>query len=95
MHGFGVFSWADGRQYEGQYVDDKKEGHGIFTWPDSRKYDGMWINGKQEGAGIYYNQKGEMKYGLWSSGKRDKWITKEEYDKYEKARVKESYGKAI
>jgi len=42
MHGKGVFSWADGRKYEGDYFDDKKQGQGIFTWPDGRKYDGEW-----------------------------------------------------
>ena len=46
MHGFGVYTWADGRLYEGHYVDDKKEGHGVFVWPDGRKYDGAWMNGK-------------------------------------------------
>ena len=46
MEGKGKFDWPDGRRYEGQYTDDKKEGHGIFTWPDGRKYDGAWINGK-------------------------------------------------
>jgi hypothetical protein len=65
MHGYGVFTWADGRKYEGQYFDDKKEGRGVFTWPDQRKYDGLWVNGKQEGPGIYYNQKGEARYGKW------------------------------
>ena len=40
MHGSGVFTWADGRRYEGEYVDDKKEGHGVFKWPDGRQYDG-------------------------------------------------------
>ena len=24
MHGFGIYSWPDGRKYEGNYVDDKK-----------------------------------------------------------------------
>ena len=65
MHGYGLFTWADGRKYEGQYFDDKKEGRGVFTWPDQRKYDGLWVNGKQEGPGIYYNQKGEARYGKW------------------------------
>ena len=27
-HGIGVFTWADGREYEGSYVNDKKEGGG-------------------------------------------------------------------
>jgi len=26
MEGHGVFTWPDGRRYEGEYVDDKKEG---------------------------------------------------------------------
>ena len=55
MHGFGVYTWKDGRKYEGQYYMDKKQGHGIYTWPDGRKYDGMWKNGKQEGKGICYD----------------------------------------
>ena len=30
MHGQGLYKWPDGRQYEGQYVDDKKEGYGVY-----------------------------------------------------------------
>ena len=26
MHGSGKFTWADGRQYVGEYFEDKKEG---------------------------------------------------------------------
>jgi hypothetical protein len=32
MHGHGIFTWSDGRKYEGAYIDDKKEGYGIFEW---------------------------------------------------------------
>lgn len=53
MEGSGTFSWPDGRKYEGDYVDDKKEGQGIFYWPDGRKYEGGWKNGKQHGKGYY------------------------------------------
>ena len=28
------------RQYEGNYVDDKKDGYGIYTYPDGRCYKG-------------------------------------------------------
>jgi hypothetical protein len=42
MHGVGIFTWHDGRRYEGEYFDDKKQGQGVFTWPDGRKYDGQW-----------------------------------------------------
>jgi hypothetical protein len=30
MEGKGIFKWADGRYYEGPYVNDKKEGYGVF-----------------------------------------------------------------
>lgn len=46
MDGYGVFSWSDGRRYEGEYREDKKEGYGVFNWPDGRKYKGNWKNGK-------------------------------------------------
>ena len=42
----GFYQWADGRSYEGQYVDDKKQGSGKYTWPDGRYYDGDWQDGK-------------------------------------------------
>lgn len=53
-----MFQWPDGRRYEGQYVDDKKEGKGTFLWPDGRKYEGGWKNGKQHGIGYYTSAKG-------------------------------------
>ena len=40
MNGNGVIKWKDGKQYTGQYVDDKKHGNGIFEWADGRKYMG-------------------------------------------------------
>ena len=40
MHGKGIFTWLDGRRYEGEYIEDKKSGFGIFLWPDGRKYEG-------------------------------------------------------
>jgi len=45
MHGKGVFTWLDGRKYEGEYYDDKKHGKGTFTWPDGKKYQGDWLYG--------------------------------------------------
>jgi hypothetical protein len=53
MHGKGVFAWPDGRRYEGEYIDDKKQGFGIFFWPDGRQYIGQWGHGKQHGRGTF------------------------------------------
>ena len=75
MNGKGKFEWPDGRIYDGEYKNDKKEGHGDFTWPDGRKYDGNWKNGKQDGEGKFYNPKiKQWKKGIWKEGKRIKWI---------------------
>ena len=40
MHGRGIFTWLDGRLYNGEYFQDKKQGFGEFSWPDGRKYTG-------------------------------------------------------
>jgi hypothetical protein len=46
MEGMGVYTWADGRKYEGEYKDDKKHGFGIYLWADGRLYQGYWFRGK-------------------------------------------------
>ena len=93
MHGKGVFTWADGRKYEGEYYDDKKQGHGIFHWPDGRQYDGYWMSGKQQGVGIYFNAKKEVRFGRWDNGKRVKWISEDEHNA-EVHRLREDADKA-
>jgi hypothetical protein len=42
MHGKGIYTWKDGRKYEGEYKNDKKDGYGEYTWIDGRKYAGQW-----------------------------------------------------
>lgn len=32
MHGRGIYTWKDGRRYEGEYLNDRKHGFGIYTW---------------------------------------------------------------
>lgn len=36
MNGRGIYYWPDGRSYEGEYSNDKKQGYGIYIWPDGR-----------------------------------------------------------
>ena len=73
MDGEGLFMWADGRKYNGQYKEDKKHGYGVFEWPDGRKYKGEWDNGKQHGKGVFVNADNTEKEGIWNDGKRVKW----------------------
>ena len=53
MQCHGIYIYADGVRYDGQYLNDKKEGYGLYYWTDGRKYEGWWHNGKQHGLGIY------------------------------------------
>ena len=32
MNGKGNFVFQDGREYDGEYINDKKEGYGEFKW---------------------------------------------------------------
>ena len=36
MNGKGIFTWTDGRKYEGEYLNDKMHGYGIYTWADGK-----------------------------------------------------------
>ena len=74
MHGKGFYTWADGRKYDGDYINDRKEGFGSYIWADGRRYEGQWANGKQHGRGKYFGIDGSMKYGTWEDGKRMEWV---------------------
>ena len=74
MDGVGIYTWADGRKYTGEYKDDKKHGYGEYSWADGRVYSGCWAKGKQHGLGIYQVKDSEKKYGLWEEGKRIEWF---------------------
>jgi len=79
MEGIGIYTWSDGRVYQGLYRDDKKHGYGIYQWTDGRIYEGYWYRGKQHGLGIYHVPKEEkIKYGLWEDGKRIEWFSQEQ-----------------
>ena len=92
MHGKGIYTWKDGRKYEGsylliivlgEYTMDKKHGKGAYTWADGRKYDGMWYNGKQHGEGVYYDASGATRRGEWENGKRIKWLDNDDGNQHQ------------
>lgn len=78
MDAFGIYTWQDGRMYEGFYQEDKKHGYGIYTWSDQKKYAGWWSNGKQHGIGVFVSKEGRKKLGLWEDGKKLRWFSGEE-----------------
>lgn len=46
MNGKGIMIWADGKRYEGDFLNDNKHGYGVYYWGDGRKYEGYWDNNK-------------------------------------------------
>jgi hypothetical protein len=73
MEGRGVETWTDGRRYEGDFKNGKKDGEGTFEWPNGNRYVGSWRNGKQHGIGVWVSsEEGAMtkRQGEWVNGKR-------------------------
>ena len=68
MHGYGEYTWPDGRKYEGNYKYNKKHGQGTYTYSDGSKYKGEWLNGMQHGKGAIISTE-FTKNGIWSAGK--------------------------
>ena len=87
MDDFGIYTWQDGRMYEGYYKEDKKHGFGIYIWSDSKQYSGWWFNGKQHGLGIFMSKDGKSKYGLWEDGKKLRWFKNEEVQLIEQGKA--------
>ncbi|CAD8114656.1 unnamed protein product [Paramecium primaurelia] len=89
MNGRGIYYWPDGRNYDGEYLNDKKHGFGVYKWNDGRCYEGYWLQGKQHGIGRYMLNDGQSQVGVWENGIRKKWLEGEskierpkDWDKY-------------
>ena len=54
MHGEGVYSWPDGKRYEGSYKQGHRHGQGKLTRPSGNWYSGGWADGKEHGEGLLF-----------------------------------------
>ena len=50
---YGIEIWSDSTYYQGQYLNNKKNGIGFYRWPDGTTYEGEWENNKMNGYGIF------------------------------------------
>lgn len=64
--GRGIFTYPNGNEYEGEFVNGLPDGKGIMRFSNYDKYEGDWHNGKMEGCGIYQ----------FYDEKKDKYIVK-------------------
>ena len=65
-HGQGIFIWADGEEYIGQWRNGEKHGQGTYTYPSGAKIVGEWAKGELNGYAVEYNADGTiLKQGIW------------------------------
>ena len=65
VDGEGVFAYADGSEYEGQFNNGKPNGQGIIRFQNNEKYSGGFQNGLKHGKGTYYMADGTQQQGQW------------------------------
>ena len=70
-HGRGVYTFASGNKYEGEWKDDMKNGRGVYTFASGNKYDGEWKDNKKNGRGVYTFTNGNKYDGEWKDSKEN------------------------
>ena len=80
MHGRGLFIWASGQSYEGEYKNNKRNGFGQYSDTDGRIYFGEWRQGRRDGIGYIIQSNYEVRKTKFEIGKRIEYlpITEEE-----------------
>lgn len=51
--GRGHYKWKDGREYRGEFMNDKRHGKGKMWWPDGAVYQGDFFDGFRDGYGLH------------------------------------------
>jgi antitoxin component YwqK of YwqJK toxin-antitoxin module len=70
-NGFGIKNYADGAKYEGDFVNNLKEGKGTLVWKNGDKYIGEFKNNLCHGKGKYIWPGGTIYEGDWVNNYRD------------------------
>ena len=63
MHGRGVYRYANGDMYEGDWNDDYRHGRGVYRYADGAVYEGDWKDNKKHGQGVYRFASGDVYEG--------------------------------
>jgi len=64
-NGEGVYQWANGTQYIGEFKDGRQHGTGLLVMPSGSSYDGEWRAGKKHGQGVASYKDGREQSGEW------------------------------
>ena len=44
----------DGDRYEGEFMNNRKEGRGIYYFSEGTRYEGLYSKGYKNGIGVYF-----------------------------------------
>ena len=69
-----MYTWPDGRKYEGTYKDYVKDGFNKYTYLDGRVFIGNWVEGNKHGKGKLVLTSGTSRVGYWENDKRIEWL---------------------
>jgi hypothetical protein len=67
-HGKGTWKMINGDCFEGEYLNDKKNGYGVYSWKSGDLYKGAFENDYRHGYGEMYWNNGKSFKGQWSNG---------------------------
>ena len=67
-HSNGVYIFADGAQYVGQWKNDQITGEGSYTFSDGSICKGSFVNGKINGQGTFDYINGDQYNGAFKNG---------------------------
>ena len=66
MEGKGVFTYASGATYDGEWMNNAYAGQGTYTWPNGTSYVGPPPeNGAMHGQGTYTDEEGRQWTGAF------------------------------
>ncbi len=64
-----MYVWANGDSYEGEWVNDLRQGNGTKKWKKyGDVYIGKWLNDTKHGYGEYMWSNGDRYLGKWRHG---------------------------
>lgn len=63
--GFGLYRFAGGQLYEGEWLDDAMAGYGVLSFPNGDRHAGTFRNGRPDGPGVYRYADGTRRVGVW------------------------------
>ena len=69
--GHGVYRYADGDVYEGEFKAGLQEGRGVFRYANGDVYEGEFKAGKREGRGVARFANGNVYDGEWKADNRE------------------------